>query len=326
MGEHEQTTPVQQPPGKSSDNCDPRMLLPQLVEEMRRGHFLPHILLWTIVTGVIRSLQIARKTPRNLILSFTRYNVALFVILVVQDTILLTVADTWKAVVPVILSAIWFVLASIAAFSQLPLVRRPDGSWYETFGVPNALTLYRFHNIPLILLIMPHFPDDRGMLLVGVGIFTLVALSDTLDGNIARLTRHVSEFGRIYDPISDIAFNAGVGIAAYAAGYIPLWYLLLAETRFALPLLGGAWVFVYSKPWKITPTIWGKTTVFIYAVFIALLLLKEVAKDPTLNSIVEKTLVISGILFAFNLALIVDRGLTLVLSNKKKGRPNEPNP
>ena len=173
---------------------------------------------------------------------------------------------------------------------------------------------------------MPYFPDDRGLLLGGVVIFALIAVSDTLDGNIARLTGHVSEFGRIYDPISDIAFNAGVGIAAYAAGYIPLWYLILAEARFSLPLLGGAWVFVYSRPWKIKPTIWGKTTVFVYAVFIALLLLKEIAQDPTLNKLVEKILVISGILFAFNLALIVDKGLTLVLRNKKKGRPDEPNP
>jgi phosphatidylglycerophosphate synthase len=237
----------------------------------------------------------------------------LAVVIAAESVAILLIAKSLSAWVPVLASAAWFAFAGVLAYSQLCLVKRPDGSRLDSFGLSNTLTLFRFLNIPLVVLLMPFFPSDRGLLLVGVSIFTAAVVSDTLDGNIARLTGTTTDFGRIYDPVCDIAINAGVCVGAWLAGYLPWWYLLVAELRFFLPLLGGAWLYVYRKPWKIRPTLWGKLSVFVYALFIAILLLRELTGVPFLVDLSHKFLWLSGLLFAFNLVHIVDRGLAMMV-------------
>jgi len=218
----------------------------------------------------------------------------------------------------VLVSVVWFVFGSCLLYSQISLVRKKDGTFFSSFGVANTLTLYRFLCVPFLVTLMPIFPEDRQVLQLGVVVYAAVAMSDILDGNYARMTGTVSEFGRIYDPLCDIATNALVCAGAWGAGYVPTWYFALAEVRFFLPLLGGIWVYAYSKPWRIRPTFWGKITVFVYDLFVGLTLLREVTQAPFMDELTQRFLWVSGILFAFNVLVIIDRGVSLVCSRQAR--------
>lgn len=291
---------------------DPRGSLPEMLAIARKGHFLPHAVLRALVTGVSHGYSRSADIPKSVRRSYQRTMIGVAIALGTECTALRLASNPQSTWVPIILTGIWFLAAAVLVGSQLGLVRSPAGQWYEGFGGPNTLTFFRFVNIPLVISITPLFPTDRGLLGVGSVIFVLVALSDMADGFLARATGQISEFGRIYDPVCDILFNAGLCFAMYLADFLPLWYVALAELRFILPIVGGAWVFVYSKPWKIRPTLWGKATVFVYALTVALILLRQLLGSPFLYSLVERFIVISGILLAFNLLVILDRGASLL--------------
>ena len=67
--------------------------------------------------------------------------------------------------------------------------------------LPNLLTLSRIAAIPIILLFgLMRLPAAD---LAACGVFVLAAVTDWLDGHLARSRRMTSEFGRMLDPIAD---------------------------------------------------------------------------------------------------------------------------
>lgn len=64
-------------------------------------------------------------------------------------------------------------------------------------------------------------------------------ITDWLDGQIARRTNTVSEWGKILDPAADKASAALVGIALVWGDLIPLWFLGVVLLRDLLITVGG---------------------------------------------------------------------------------------
>jgi len=311
---------VTEQPDRKDGVEDLRESLPEFITIMRSSRFKPYAFIKVMALGARRGLAISRGLDRLR----RSYFLSLVLVGLVQvgqlAALALATRDRALLIGPAVVSVLWFALGSLLVCSQLNLVRKPDGRLYDRFGIPNTLTLYRFLSIPLLVALLPVFPQDRGVLGVGMVLFALMAVSDIADGNYARLTSQVSEFGRIYDPICDIAMNAGVCLGAWAAGYLPGWYTGLAEARFFLPLIGGAWVYAYRKPWRIRPTLWGKTSVFVYDVLIGLLLIREFTGEPFMEDLTTRVLWVSGLLFAFNIVTIVDKGMSMVVSGDQDKR------
>jgi len=295
-------------------NPDLRDVLPELTEEMRSARFILFGLAKALYHGIRSGLAMSRSLPR-LRASFMRSMIVLAAVLAAQGVVVARFSVSPSIGLPLALLPSWYVLGGFVAYSQLAMVRTRDGALRDKFGVANTLTLYRFLSIPFLVLLIPYFPGDMPVLKIGLGIFAMVAVSDAADGMIARLTGKVTDFGRIYDPVCDIAMNAGVCIGAYLAGYLPLWYTLVAEARFLLPLLGGAWVYVHRKPYRVRPTLWGKATVFVYAVFIGMLFLKQIVHHDFLDAAADRLLWVSGALLAWNVIVLVDLGRSLARRN-----------
>jgi cardiolipin synthase len=68
-------------------------------------------------------------------------------------------------------------------------------------NVPNGLTLFRIAVIPVIVALF-YVESPAGRWIAG-GLFTVAAISDFLDGYIARALDIQSDFGRMLDPIAD---------------------------------------------------------------------------------------------------------------------------
>ncbi len=68
---------------------------------------------------------------------------------------------------------------------------------------PNTLTLFRVATVPgIIMLLLPSDPGRLICFLAGI-LFSLAAISDGLDGYIARSRGLVSTFGKFMDPLAD---------------------------------------------------------------------------------------------------------------------------
>lgn len=104
-------------------------------------------------------------------------------------------------------------------------------------NVPNLISLLRICMVPVIIwLIM----GDN--LLVAFWITVAAALSDALDGIIAKHFNCQTELGAFLDPVADKALLVCLFITLGVQSYIPLWLVYLVVFRDLL-IVGGALIF-----------------------------------------------------------------------------------
>ncbi len=94
----------------------------------------------------------------------------------------------------------------------------------KTIITPNALTVFRI--IMTIVVIRLVFATSLASHLLVVALFTIAALTDYYDGELARKTGQITTFGKIVDPIADKLLMLGMYIAFSMLGIYSFWWLV----------------------------------------------------------------------------------------------------
>ncbi|HEY7677731.1 MAG TPA: CDP-diacylglycerol--glycerol-3-phosphate 3-phosphatidyltransferase [Candidatus Methylomirabilis sp.] len=121
--------------------------------------------------------------------------------------------------------------------------------------LPNWLSILR-------ILITPFFTILLLYRYVGaaLAIFALAALTDALDGFIARSWGQKSDLGMVLDPLADKLLVTAGFISFTILEAIPRWLTIIVLSR-DLFLIGGSVVlFMFAGKIKIPPTLLGKGT------------------------------------------------------------------
>lgn len=95
--------------------------------------------------------------------------------------------------------------------------------------IPNWLTIGRIFSLPIII-ILASFPS-RAFGIAAAVVFSIAAITDFLDGYIARKTGQVSDFGKLVDPIADKIIVAAAFIMLVHLGRAPAWVVALIISR-----------------------------------------------------------------------------------------------
>lgn len=95
---------------------------------------------------------------------------------------------------------------------------------------PNGLTLIRIALIPLILLLFS-FPSSRFMVFLAALVFSSAALTDCLDGFLARRQGKVTFLGKALDPVADKLLTSSAFIMLAAHGWVPAWMVCVIVGR-----------------------------------------------------------------------------------------------
>ena len=95
--------------------------------------------------------------------------------------------------------------------------------------IPNWLTIGRILSLP-ILLFLASFPQ-KGFGVAAAIVFSIAAITDFLDGYVARKTGQVSVFGQLVDPIADKIIVASVLIMLVHLDRVPAWMVALIISR-----------------------------------------------------------------------------------------------
>jgi cardiolipin synthase len=93
-------------------------------------------------------------------------------------------------------------------------------------NLPNALTLSRLFAVPVVAAIL--FLPGAAAAWTALVIFVLAALTDFLDGHLARRRDQLSPFGTFLDPVADKLLVASVILALVALDRIDGWSLIPA--------------------------------------------------------------------------------------------------
>ncbi len=99
----------------------------------------------------------------------------------------------------------------------------------QILTLPNGLTIIRILAIPIILLLL--FYPERICRVITTLFFLLVAVTDTLDGYLARRRGMVTTLGKFLDPLADKLLIVAALIALIQARGIPTWMVIVIIGR-----------------------------------------------------------------------------------------------
>jgi CDP-diacylglycerol--glycerol-3-phosphate 3-phosphatidyltransferase len=96
-------------------------------------------------------------------------------------------------------------------------------------NLPNLLTLFRIFLIPLLVVVLMTKVPSREF--IGVAIFLAAAITDWLDGYLARKRKQVTALGIWLDPIADKLLVAAAYLALVERQMAPAWMVLIILGR-----------------------------------------------------------------------------------------------
>jgi CDP-diacylglycerol--glycerol-3-phosphate 3-phosphatidyltransferase len=89
------------------------------------------------------------------------------------------------------------------------------------FSGPNQLTLFRIAAVPIIIILML-FPN-RICTFIAALLFSAAAITDYLDGFLARKRGQVTTLGKVMDPVADKLLVSSAFIMLASLGWLPAW-------------------------------------------------------------------------------------------------------
>jgi len=132
-------------------------------------------------------------------------------------------------------------------------------------NLPNVLTVLRILAVPVLVVALLD-QSSHGDALAAI-VFALAAITDGLDGYIARRRRQITNFGKLMDPIADKLLIIAALISLVSLGRLAAWVAMVIIAReFAVTALRA----VAAERGAIIAASWlgkAKTALQILAVF-----------------------------------------------------------
>lgn len=97
-------------------------------------------------------------------------------------------------------------------------------------NVPNQLTIARIIITPvfLALLLLESLPHR---FLIAALVYSLAAVTDAIDGKLARKNNQITNFGKLLDPIADKILTTSALLGFMMMGLCNIWIVMIVLTR-----------------------------------------------------------------------------------------------
>jgi CDP-diacylglycerol---glycerol-3-phosphate 3-phosphatidyltransferase len=96
-------------------------------------------------------------------------------------------------------------------------------------NLPNALTVVRILLVPVVVVAI--IVESPGGSVLAAAVFALAALTDGLDGYIARSCQSVTNFGKVMDPVADKLMIAAALISLVSLDRLAPWVAMVIVAR-----------------------------------------------------------------------------------------------
>lgn len=130
---------------------------------------------------------------------------------------------------------------------------------------PNQITLFRIAATPVVFLLTLF-----GYYRIGIIAFLLVALTDAMDGSLARTQHKITKFGMLFDPLADKFLIGSMALLLMFQYFHP--FLGLAVLGLEIAFICLAFIARYKFKTVKAANIWGKIKMIlqVFAVFVTL--------------------------------------------------------
>lgn len=123
--------------------------------------------------------------------------------------------------------------------------------------LPNTLTIARLIVVPFVVATLV-----RHQFGLALALFFAAAITDGIDGSLARRFGWTSRTGAYLDPIADKSLLAAIFLALLVIGAVPGWLVALIFARDLAILMFSVWALAFTKIRNFSPSRWGKLSTF----------------------------------------------------------------
>lgn len=152
---------------------------------------------------------------------------------------------------------------------------------------PNKITIARIAVTPILAWLI--YQDGLAERWIAFGLFVVAAVSDVVDGRLARSRMEITRFGQLLDPVADKLLVLVTLVPLYGIGLLPLWLVILVLAREAI--ITAFRRFATGRGVVIAASGWGKSKALVQNWFVGSVLVLRIdlgyvengASGPTLE-------------------------------------------
>ena len=148
------------------------------------------------------------------------------------------------------------------------------------FNLANFFTLLRIVLVPFIVLDIL-----AGRHVAALALFVAAAITDILDGALARSYGLATQAGAYLDPIADKCLLSGIFLALGWSGLVPWWLVAIVFGRDLYILLAAIAMLGFTKLRKFPPSQWGKAATFVQIATVAVWMTRNIFEGRVLVSL-----------------------------------------
>ncbi|MDF1536401.1 MAG: CDP-alcohol phosphatidyltransferase family protein [bacterium] len=172
-------------------------------------------------------------------------------------------------------------------------------------NLPNALTIIRILLVPLFL-----YKVIQGETVFAIVVYVTAAVTDGLDGFIAKAWKMQTKLGTFLDPLADKILVATSYLTLAVLEMIPLSLAITVLSRDIIIALGSLTIYLMKGDLTVRPHPVGKVTTFFQFLYILLVLSAAVQlSSPWFVRTLGPMAVITGILTVTSGAIYILDGL-----------------
>ena len=146
------------------------------------------------------------------------------------------------------------------------------------FSVPNQLTFLRLAFLPFLIISIEYQRYDWAL-----GVLIVAAVSDSLDGILARRLHQKSAVGAYLDPIADKLLLSSSFFMLALEHKIRWWLAILVLGRDVLMLTTAVVILLAVGYVAFPPSIWGKLTTAFQILMVFMVIVLALVENPVLR-------------------------------------------
>jgi cardiolipin synthase len=146
-------------------------------------------------------------------------------------------------------------------------LRRAGAPGLQSLSIPNLITLARIILVPVVV-----WAIAADQLRLAFLLFLAAAISDGVDGFLAKRFGWKTELGAYLDPLADKVLIVSIYVTLGITGVIPLWIVILVVSRDFMIVGAIILSWVIDRPVKIRPHMVSKLNTGVQIVFACLVL------------------------------------------------------
>ena len=165
----------------------------------------------------------------------------------------------------------------------------------QVLTVPNQLTLLRMVVLPFVLISMIY-----GQHTASLWLFVAAALTDVIDGVVARRFNQKTRLGQYLDPIADKLLLSSCFVAQSVNGAIPWWLTILVLLRDVIIIATVLVVVLTTSVRNFPPSLLGKTNTVVQFITLITVLLNNVIRAGWSQGVITALVALTAVTTVFS--------------------------